>query len=189
MCVFVWAWQVRDTGALQSKSWHWGVPTARWTWLQGGALLGESLLCHVNMNDAVSSTLIAICRRITNNHEVLVFKPVFLLRTPRRHKPSSKSHSILCMYRKHNRTAFNRPCTAAEFVHYYVRVDQSATTQACWHERASQVYHCTSILCFFFPLWMLFLLYVKLTRSNFDIFPSTADTQPCVGPRSKLYYF
>ena len=51
--------------------------------------------------------------------------------------------------------------------------------------------HCASILCFLFFLfeWCFFVyqVYVKPT-SNFDIFPSTADAQPCDGPPSRLLY-
>ena len=92
MCVYVNVASSRHRRSSQSKSWHTGKYQTRgehYCW--GGALLGETL-----SKLAVSSALLAIWPpRNTNNHEVFVFEPAFLLlRTQRRHKPTAESHSI-----------------------------------------------------------------------------------------------
>ena len=103
--------QVRDTGPLHSPSHGTGEYQPRGEhdcW--GSALLGETL---PKLLRAVSSALLAMAsEEHEQNREVFVFEPAFflILRTPRRHKPSSATHSIYT-YCKHSRTAFNWPGT------------------------------------------------------------------------------
>ena len=98
VCVFMWAGQVRDTGTLLSRSQGTGEYQQRgeddcWE----DAILGETKL-------AVSSALLLkamASARCTNKPRSFVFEPTFLLlRTPRRHKPSSESQSIISTYRR-----------------------------------------------------------------------------------------
>ena len=64
----------------------------------------------------------------------VLFLNLLLVRTPRRHKTSSDSHSIYVPQAQQNslQSALHR---AAEYIQKYVRVDHSATTQASKHKQ------------------------------------------------------
>ena len=82
-----------------------------------------------------SSALLAIWSPRNTNNEAFVFEPAFLVLNTKR-KPSSESHSIYVSQAQQNslQSALHR---AAKYIQEYFRVDQSATTHASRHERAS----------------------------------------------------
>ena len=189
------AWQVRDTGALRSPSHGTGENQPRGEhgcW--GGALLGETL-----SKLAVSSALLAIWPpRNTNNREVLFLNLLFFFCAHHDEGAKPSSEATVSTYLKHSRTAFNRLCTEQRSTYSstkYVRVDHnSATTQTRRHETASQVlpramYEFT-VFEQFIRLFLRRRLYIRKKPTNIlDIFTSTADTQPCDRPPSRLYDF
>ena len=107
------------------------------------------------------------------------FRTCLLLRTPRRHKPSSDCHTAVSTYRKQKITAFNRPCTEQQssYSSTIVSTRVRQRKQAGMKEQAmccrEPLYEYLMLLFFLFEI-LLFLhsLYVKPTTSNFDIFPS-----------------
>ena len=98
-----------------------------------------------------------------HNHEVFVFEPTFLLRTPRRHKPSSESDIINVSQAQHNSLQpSNGPAQSSEV--------KSKSSVAKSYAR---VFYAHFFLFFFFFVYMV---RVKRTTIDWDIFPSTADT-------------
>ena len=97
-------------------------------------VMGSSTNREVNMT--VGEVLFSEEQKMPRS---FVFQPVsFLLCTPRRHKPSSESHSIYVLQAQQNslQSALHK---SSKYIQQYVRVDQSATTHASRHERTSRV--------------------------------------------------
>ena len=65
---------------------------------------------------------------------VVLFQPV-MLRTARRHKPSSDSHDSIHVPQAQQNSLKSALRKAAKFIKQYVRVDQSTTTQASRQEQ------------------------------------------------------
>ena len=133
-----------------------------------------------------------------HNHEVL-FLNLLLLRTPRRHKPSSERHRNYIPQAQQNtvQSALHR---AEKYIQQYVRLDQNATTQASRHERASRVLPRAMYEYFMFLFSsMLFALcftelmlntsaaavssLIKPTTINLEFFQVTLTLSPVTGRR------
>ena len=158
--------------------WHWGVPTARRNWLLGRCSSSRDIADQSCLSSANPAS-----EEHKNSHEVL-FLNLLLLRTPRRHKLTAKSHrSIYVPQAQQNslQSALNR---AAKYIQQYVRVDQSATTHA---SRQEQVEFAESphvrVFCLFF---LCSLMRSQSHQQLIWIFPSTAALILVTGHR--LYY-
>ena len=156
MCVDVSAWKVRDTGALLSPSHGTGEYQPRGEHdCSGGTLLGETIIVG-----CVSPALLRPPRN-TNNHEDFRFWTCFSSSahtTKAQTKLRKPQLTVVSTYRKNSRAAFNRPCTEKQSTTVYVRVDQSETTQASTHERASQVLPRASHVRVFYVFFSSFFL-------------------------------
>ena len=124
---------------------------------------------------------------------MVLFLNLLVLRTPRRHKPSSDSHSIYVPQAQQD-SLQSVQHRAANYIQQYVRVDQSATTQLQVDKSKSSVAESHHVQDLYFKfLFVLFVffeyVFIKPPTRNLDVFPSTADTQPCDGPPTRLFYF
>ena len=92
-CVIVWAWQVRDTGALLSPQVMALGSTNRENMTAGEDVLGDKTSCIISSashNNMASKEH----KQTTKLASKLLFLNLLFFWTPRRHKPSSERHSI-----------------------------------------------------------------------------------------------
>ena len=119
---------------------------------------------------------------------VLCFN-LLLLRASRRQKPSSDSYSSMYARQAQQNTLQSTPRRAAKdsrFVSTRERQCKHADNKEQKSSVAESHHVRTSILCFFLSSLLLFL-FCKRRQQFIWIFPSTADSQPCDEPPSRLY--
>ena len=165
-CVFLWAWQVRDTGALLSPTHGTGEFQPRgehdcWR----STLLGETAA------KAVSSALLGIIwpPRNTNNHEVLFLNLLFFFCAHHEGTNQAPKTTAVSTYRKHSRTASNRPCTEQQstFSSMFVSTRVRQGKQAGMKEHVKCCREpCTSEYFMFFSSLLFLLVYTKKANNN-----------------------
>ena len=120
---------------------------------------GEVLFLETRLLIAVSDIISRVCECIVSygyipiypeneqqyglqgtqtNNEAFVFEPAFLVMN-KKHKPSTKSHSIYVPQAQQNSLQLALHRAAKYIQQQYFCVDQSATTQTSRHERAGKV--------------------------------------------------
>ena len=119
-----------------------------------------------------------------------MFLSLLLLRTPRRHKPSSDSHSIYVPQAQQNnlQSALHR---TAKYIQQqqYVRVDQSVTTQGSRHEQvlSRATMYVRVFYVSFFPLCCSLNKATKCC--NLDFFQVPLTLSPVTDRRLDVVYY
>ena len=137
MCVCVSVASSRHRRSYQSKSWHWEVPNARWTWLLGRCSF---------WGDAVkASCIISSASHMASEEHKRPSLCFWTCLSSSAHTTKAQTNHRkpphLFTHRKHSRTAFNRPCTEQQSAYSSTLVSTRVRhrKQASTHGRASQV--------------------------------------------------